>query len=260
MRLNKVCGLALAASGVAGLAGQAGAAVYNGNGANGFGGGVGNSMLTVTDGGSTINFSLATSRFDGNALAIYLDTVPGGFNNTSAFTDNADGGRTVLSGFGTNGRTLATFAPGFGADYGISLQPADPNAATPTTGFAGIFNLTQTNGSFGFVASGGLDLNATSTLNFSVNKADVGLAATNTSFSFEATLISPTAYRSNETIGASVVTADPGNPGTLPNAGFTGSVTFSAANQFGTAVPEPTSLAAAAVGGLALSGRRRNRH
>ena len=56
--------------------------------------------------------------------------------------------------------------------------------------------------------------------------------------SFEGTLISPTAYRSNETFGASVTT--PGTVGDTPNAGFTGTQTFSTQNTF--VVPEPASI------------------
>ena len=226
------------------LAGSARAAVYTGNGGAGFGGSVGGSTLTVTDGGSTINFSLATSGFNGNGLAIYLDTVAGGATSTSTFTDTQDGGRTVLSGLSGNGRALATFAPGFGADYGISVEPGS---------FAGIFNL-ATPGTFGFVASGGLDTTATTVLNFSVNKADVGLPATGLGFTFEASLVSTSGYRSNETIGTSVTV--PGTLGDTPNAGFTGTQTFATANTFGV-VPEPTSLAAIGLAAAALVGRRR---
>ena len=219
------------------------AAVFTGNGGSGFGGGIGNSTLTVTDGGSTINFSLVGTGFNGNGLAIYLDTVAGGANSTSTYTDNADGGRTVLSGLSGNGRTLATFAPGFGADYGISVEPGT---------FAGIFNL-ATPGNFGFVASAGLDTTATTTINFSVNKADVGLPASGGSFSFEASLISTSGYRANETIGTSVTV--PGSVGDTPNGGFTGTQTFAAANTV--ALPEPASLAVLGLGAAGLLRRRK---
>ena len=256
MRIRKiVCAVVPVAAAVCGLAwaGNAEADTYNGNGATGFGGGIGNSTLTVTDGGATINFSMTSTGYAGNGLALYLDTVAGGFNDTSTFNDDADGGRTVLSGFSTNGRTLATFAPGFGADYGISVEPEN---------FAGLFNLSTGSTNFTFVNSANLDTSSQTTVNFSINKADVGLPLLAGSFSFEASLISTSAYRSNETIGDSVTLADPTNPGTAPNAGFTGTTTFSDDDTFtyGTATPEPTSLAllGLVVAGP-LAGRRRRR-
>ena len=231
--------LLLGAAGLLAAGHIAQAETYNGNGANGFGGGVGGGILTITNGtGGAINFSLATSGFNGNGLAIYLDTRTGGVNNTSTFTDTADSSRVVLSGLSGSGRTLATFAPGFNADFGIALLPGN---------FAGLYNL-STPANFGFVASAGLNSAATTTLNFSVNRADIGLPATGGGFTFAASLISTTGYRANETIGTSVTTVDPANVGTAPNAGFTGTQTFAASNTFGTPAPEPSTWALLAAG------------
>lgn len=237
-------GLLLALSGTPALAQTF---TFNGNGATGFGGAIGNSVLTVTSTPTNISFSLATSGFNGNGLALYIDSIAGGFNDTSTFTDTADNGRTFLSGLSTNGRTLATFAPGFGADFGISVEPGQ---------FAGVFNLNQQGGFFPFVASAGLDATATTTLNFSVLRSDLGLSPT-AGFSIEGSLLSPTAFRANETLGTSVTTPDPTNPGTAPNAGFTGSQTFATA----LVVPEPGTVVTFAVGAVLLGGlglRRRS--
>ena len=234
---------------VAAMAASAPAAMFAGNGGTGFGGGLGNSALTVTDGGSTVNFELATSGFTGNDVVIYLDTIAGGFADTSTFTDNGDGGREAIAGFNATNpsRTTATFASGFGADYALSIEPGN---------FAGLFNLTPTaGGSFNFVNSA--NLGGTSTdVTFSINKADVGLPTTGTyAFSFEGTLISTTAYRSNETLGASVVT----NPDASGNAEFSNPITFTTADTFSTApVPEPASISLL-VGAAAFGLRRKRR-
>lgn len=245
MHSSAVCGLAAAM--VAAGAGSVGAATFTGNGGTGFGGGVGNSTLTVTDGGSTINFSVqsATNTFDGNNLVFYFDTVAGGVNDNSTFTDTADPGRRAISGLSDNGRSLVTLPAGFGADYGVSVEIGS---------FAGLFNL-STPSNFGFVASGGIAGSGTGPITFSFNKADLGLSGGGT-LNFAGTLISGTAYRSNETYGASVTT--PASPGDAPNGGFTGTQVFASGYSFAVAaVPEPTTLAALAGAGIALLRRRR---
>jgi hypothetical protein len=223
------------------------AAVYVGNGASGFGGPIGGSTLTVTEGASTVNFSLtAGANFNSNALVLYIDSVAGGVGSTTTLTDNADGGRTAISGLSGNGRTTATFSAGFGADYAITLEPGV---------FGGVFNL-STPANFGFVASTGLSGSGTGPFTFSVNKSNLGLTA-GSSFGFVGTLISTTGYRSNETIGASVTV--PGSSGDSPNAGFTGTTTFNATNTFTleAAVPEPASVGVVALCLTAVAMRRR---
>ena len=236
LSLLAVCSLA---------AGTASAVNYNGNAATGFGGTVGNGVLSVTSTSTNINFSFTAGGGLDNVVAFYLDTTPGGFASTSSFTDTADGGRTALSGFnpnengGVGARTTATFPTGFGADYGITLEG----------GYAGSFLLST--GTFQNPVSANLTANG-NVYTFSVLRSTLGLSAT-AGFRFVASYISPTAYRSNETIGASTTTVDPNNTGTMPNAGFSGTQTFTAANVF-PAVPEPGSLACVGLGAVALAG------
>lgn len=221
------------------------AANYAGNGATGFGGEIGPGSIDVTDGGSTINITVnSPTGFNGNALAIYLDTINGGYTSTSSFTDHADGGRQTLSGVSGSGQTVVNFATGFTADYGISLEPGN---------FAGIFQLST--GSFAYAGSANLDTSATKTLSLTINKSDIGLPASGGSFSFVASLLSGTGYRANETVGTSVTTVDPTNTGTAPNAGFTGSQTFTTFDTV--ALPEPASLGMLGLGAVTLLRRRK---
>src|SRR5438105_2177148 len=81
------------------LSSSADAAIYPGNGATGFGGPVGTGNLAVTDTATSLTVTMNRGAGAMNdALVVYLDTQPGGFNDTSTFSDNADGGRTAISG------------------------------------------------------------------------------------------------------------------------------------------------------------------
>ena len=69
-----------------------------GNGATGFGGPIGNGNLAITDDGTNITFTLNNAGgFSGNDFVLYIDSVAGGFADTSAFSDNGDGGRESVS-------------------------------------------------------------------------------------------------------------------------------------------------------------------
>ncbi len=80
--------------------------------------------------------------------------------------------------------------------------------------------------------------------------SDIGVSAGG-SFFFDGTLISTSAYRSNETIGPSITIPD--NGGDAPNAGFNGSTTFTGENVYTTtAVPEPISLGMVGLGAMTV--------
>lgn len=205
-----------------------GSGTYNGNGGAGFGGTVGNGALTLSYSGGTVSGSFAPSgTFGGNALVLYLGTGAPGITDTSTLTDTQDGGRTAISGLNnTSGRTTATFAPGFTPSYAISLEPGV---------FGGLFNL-STPANFGFVNSVNLAGSGTGPFTFSFQVSDLGLSPTaSNNIDFVGTLISTTAFRSNETIGTSVTV--PGTAGDAPNAGFTGTQTFSTFNRLTTIAP-----------------------
>jgi hypothetical protein len=224
------------------------AAIYNGNGATGFGGPIGNGSLTITDDGAgniTITTNAAGGNLGGNNVAFYLDTKPGGVANTTGLTDEADGGRRLISGIYTNNpsnggvtnRSTINFSPGFLADYGIALEP---------TVFEGVFDL-STPSNFGFVTGNVIPNNSPYTV--TVTRAQLGLGPTDP-FSIVGTLLSGSIFRSNETFGASITDAG-------ANPGFNGSLTFTSPLVF--VVPEPGSLTALGFGAAALLVRARRR-
>lgn len=258
-------GIAIALMALAPLAAHAD--VYNGNGATGFGGAVGNGTLNVTstpDGG--ITFSLApalrgtNNTLDGNAVALYLDTKAGGVNNTSTFNDTGDLGRQVISG--TNpantppSRSVVNFTTGFGADYALSIQQD----------FIGVFDLSTgaTGGPFTFQFGQGQSTPPYTITLTPTQAAQIGINPGGT-FSFVGTYLATGVYRSNETIGTSTTVVDPGNPGAAPNAGNNGTVTFTSSNSYTlapAAAPEPSGLATvlmvAGVLGVCVMARRRH--
>ena len=79
-------------------------------------------------------------------------------------------------------------------------------------------------------------------------------AGSGQTFSFDGSYISTSAYRSNETIGASATVPGDG----AGNAGFNNPQTFTQADSFTlTLVPEPASLALLALSALAVVSKRR---
>lgn len=215
-----------------------GSGTYNGNGVNGFSGAVGNSALTLSYSAGTVSGSLAAGAPFGNnnALVLYIGTGATGITDTSSLSDTADPGRSAISGLrlnnvdagGVTTRTIASFAAGFTPSYAISLEPGV---------FGGLFNL-STPSNLGFVSSVNLagDGTGTGPFTFSFPVSALGLLPENSNnIDFVGTLISTTAFRSNETIGTSTTVA--GGTGGAPNGGFTGTQTFSTFNRLITTAP-----------------------
>src|SRR5436190_11653582 len=106
------------------------AATYSGNGNSGFGGPIGLGSLKLTDNGTTV-FGTVNKGPNGfnDVLVIYIDSVSGGFTNTSGFSDGAGLLQKAISGFdGGANRSLLTFSDML-PDYAIALGPLSGNSA-----------------------------------------------------------------------------------------------------------------------------------
>jgi hypothetical protein len=226
------------------------AATYNGNGDTGFGGPIGQGSLTLTDDGTTISGTITKGAGGFNdALVLYIDSVPGGFSDTSGFADGNDGLRKAISGFdGGSNRSLMTFVPGFLPDYAIALGPADDS-------FGGVWQLANGGAnSLNYMDSANLSPlgnSSSATYTFSFTLADIGLTpGAGQSFELFGTYTSDSGYRSTEAIAGN----DSGTQGWTPFA-QTSYGTYTT-----TLVPEPTTAALLGLAGLAtvIAGRRRN--
>ncbi len=231
-----VVGSVLAAALLAPLAAHAQTThTYTGNGATGFSGYLGKGSLTVTrDAKGDLTFSLAPHGGNlggvgvANGVALYIDSVPGGFADTSQFSDNGDPGHEIISGANTgtnskiNGknpasRSLVKFAPGFKADYALSFEG----------GYVGLFKLAAGKDNSLVYLYGAGQTTAPYKITFPGSKIGVKPGQ---SFKFVGTLISAAnAYRSNETLGPTAQ----GSVGAVP--GFNGRVTFTGFDTFPTA-------------------------
>ena len=234
------------------------AGTYNGNGNTGFGGPIGLGSLTLIDNGTTLSGTVNKGPNGFNdVLVIYLDTVAGGFADTSGFADGADGLRNAISGFdGGANRSLMTFAPGFLPDYAIALGPASDN-------FGGLWQLANGgNNSLNFIGSVNLNPvgnNNNPTYTFSLPVGQLGIAPNSgATFRLFGTYTSNSGFRSDEALPGNDVGAQGWNP-------FLN--TAVASYTIVKIVPEPSStflatcgVALAACGGLRRRFGRRANH
>ena len=223
------------------------AADYSGNGKNGFGGPVGQGSLSLTDDGTTISGTLTRGAGGGfnDALVLYVDSVQGGFSDTSGFADGFDGLRRAISGFdGVGNRSLLTMPSGFMPDYAIALGPKSDN-------YGGLWQLAN-GGPNSLISISSVNLNptgnsASSTYTFSFDVSQIGLSPNSgKSIRLLGTYISDSSYRSDEALAGDVSGVQGWND-------FTGTIDVPY-----TIVPEPSTgllFGLAALG--AVLGRRR---
>jgi hypothetical protein len=220
---------------------------YSGNGNSGFGGPIGLGSLTLTDNGTTLSgiINKGPNGFN-DVLVIYIDSVTGGFSDTSGFADGNDGLRKAISGFdGGANRSLMTFTSGFLPDYALALGPSSDS-------FGGLWSLANGGGnSLGFVSSANLTPTGTSgnsTYSFSISLASIGITPGN-SFGLFGTYISNSGYRSDEGLPGSATGSQGWNSFTQTSFG-----TYTVAP-----VPEPGTfvLAGSGLAMLALLRRRK---
>ncbi|MDB6069036.1 MAG: hypothetical protein JWL81_207 [Verrucomicrobiales bacterium] len=235
--MNKLYLLALAALPL--LASTSQAAVYSGNGNTGFGGVI--DSLNITDDGTTLTFVLTRGPASLNdSFVLYIDSVAGGFSDTSGFTDATDSLRGAISGKGTGGGTsVATFPSGITPDHAIGLEAS----------FSGVWALNNAaNHTFISTANAAPGGTGQTSYTMTVTLANLGLTP-GAGFSFVGTYLnSGNAFRSNEGIGG-------GLPGSNPGAT---NVTFTSALSYVT-IPEPTASSLSLTLGLASLLQRRRR-
>lgn len=172
---------------------------YYGNG--GAGGTVANGNLVLQDNGTTVfgTFNKAPGMSFQLDLVLYIDSVAGGFSDTSRFRDNASPARTAISGFNKtlNQGSLATFAPGFQADYAIILGVNPPNSGND------LYRL-NAGGDGSLQQIIGVNLNPNNNLNswsytFSFTWASLGIYSTNAHFfKFQSTYLDNSSSRTLE--------------------------------------------------------------
>jgi hypothetical protein len=190
--------VACAAVALLGLLPHSHAANYAGNLNTGFGGPVGNGVLSVTDDRTniTVNLQRGSSGNLNDVLVIYIDTGTGTATNTAGFTSTGGTEQKAISGFDGGNRSVLTFANGFKPSYAVAIKGD----------FMDVWSLANP-ANFSFLAGTGQGGSGSANFALTFNCGLLGLV-TNvpTSIKIFGTYISGGGYRSTEAIAGNLVT------------------------------------------------------
>lgn len=210
-------------------------AIYQGHG-NGTGGAViSGGTLTLQDQGTSFHGAISSAipiDFP-DAVVLFIDCRPGGFNNTGSLMDNSSMAAMEISGYNSPGfRALANFAPGFTADFALVLSRNPGSGLYEIAAGPGGTHLQRVAMTFG------------DSWQFNVNWSDLGITdSANHYFRFSSSTVAYSGARrleSYETISGI--------------AGFN-TVNWSDYNEFGIPpVPEPVNMALVGLGGILVTG------
>ena len=231
-----VCALALLL-----FQGPSFAAMYNYQAypGNGVAGAVGNATLAFSNNTTTVkaNFIKGIGSFSDN-LVIFIDCAPGGFTTTKDFLDNSSRLETAVSGYNV-GKSVANFAPGFEADYAIALGINSGSAVFKLVNGDTGPDLQLVRSGLNFVV---IDNANHPSYSFQFDWADIGLPNQATNFfKFETSYITGNGYRWLQSF-----------EGLTGKEGYD-TITFTNYDTYGVPpVPENTTVALAAFGGIAL--------
>lgn len=208
------------------------AANFANGGGTGFGGTLGNGILSMDASSSSLHVGFTQGASLNDVVVVYLDTRAGGFTDAT-MDDQSDGGRKAVTNLGLAGNE--NFPTDFLADFAIVFASFGSLSFELTSGTLNYMN--------NFVA-GGTNREVT------ISKADLGITSDNFGVNWFAAYVSETNWLSNESMPANADLNAGGNPG------HSGIGTYNTYNRF-EAVPEPASLTALGLGALALIRRRR---
>ena len=191
---------------------------YGGNGKNGFGGSIGNGVLTLSDDGTNISGTLTVGGSMNDVLVLYIQAGTGGFADTSGFNDQSDSCRQAISGSSASGRSLLAFASGFHPNYAVALAPAAASVG-------GVWQLANGgNGSLVYLGSNNLaPLNASGPYTFSFAASLLAMTpGVRSDIQVFGTYVSSTGFRSPEAIAGDLTGVQGWTPFTqTAYAGFT---------------------------------------
>lgn len=172
------------------------AANYAGNLNTGFGGAVGNGVLSVTDDHTniTVNLQRGSSGNLNDVLVIYIDNGTGTATNTAGFTSTGGSEQNGISGYNGSNRSLLIFTNGFKPSYAVAIK----------SDYMDVWSLANP-ASFSFLTGTGQGGSSANNFTLTFPCGTIGLA-TNVPAAIKifGTYISSGGYRSTEAIAGNI--------------------------------------------------------